>query len=86
ALPGMYLRDEVVERLRVYGLHLTPQPLTHTAHEYYNMQYDRTADIHGPLGRRKPAKAAEADEIEDEDVDEPAVANGGPVAAEADLH
>ncbi|HAQ76572.1 MAG TPA: hypothetical protein DCR96_08775, partial [Hyphomonas sp.] len=43
SFPGMHLRDEVVERLRQYGLHLTPRPLTHTAHEYYSMQYDRKA-------------------------------------------
>ena len=53
AFPGMHLRDEVVERLRLYGLELTPRPLTHTAWEYYSMQYDRHADEHGPLGRRK---------------------------------
>ena len=82
----MYLRDEVVERLRAYGLDLTPQPLTHTAHEYYNMQYDRQADIHGPLGRRKPPKAVEDDDIADEDDDEPAIAKGGAGTAEADLH
>ncbi|MFN7056785.1 hypothetical protein [Hyphomonas sp.] len=51
--PGMHLRDEVVERLRLYGLTLTPRPLTHTAHEYYSMQYDRYADRRGPLGQRR---------------------------------
>ena len=59
SLPGMYLRDEVVERLRAYGLHLTPKPLTHTAHEYYSMQYDRKADIHAPFGRRKTPEQLE---------------------------
>lgn len=53
AFPGMHLRDEVVERLRLYGLELTPRPLTHTAWEYYSMQYDRHADDRGPLGRRR---------------------------------
>lgn len=53
AFPGMHLRDEVVERLRLYGLELTPRPLTHTAWEYYSMQYDRHADERGPLGRRQ---------------------------------
>jgi hypothetical protein len=86
ALPGMYLRDEVVERLRTYGLHLTPQPLTHTAHEYYNMQYDRHADIRGPLGRRKAAKDVEDEVIEDDDVEEVAAANGGAATTEAELH
>lgn len=51
--PGMHLRDEVVERLRLYGLQLTPRPLTHTAFEYYSMQYDRYADRRGPLGLRR---------------------------------
>ncbi|MFN4024819.1 MAG: hypothetical protein ACK4MQ_08300 [Hyphomonas sp.] len=53
AFPGMHLRDEVVERLRLYGVTLTPRPLTHTAWEYYSMQYDRHADVRGPLGRRR---------------------------------
>lgn len=53
AFPEMHLRDEVVERLRLYGLELTPRPLTHTAWEYYSMQYDRHADVNGPLGRRR---------------------------------
>lgn len=56
AFPDMHLRDEVVERLRMYGLELTPRPLTHTAWEYYSMQYDRHADVHGPLGRRRVKK------------------------------
>ena len=59
ALPGLALRDEVVERLRAYGLHLTPRPLTHTAHEYYSMHYDRQADVHGPFGRRKTPEQLE---------------------------
>ena len=86
ALPGMYLRDEVVERLRSYGLHLTPRPLTHTAHEYYNMQYDRHADIRGPLGKRKPPKAVEDDDAESDDDAEVTAVNGSVEAAEADLH
>ncbi len=57
AFPNMHLRDEVVERLRVAGLALTPRPLTHTAWEYYNMQYDRYADRRGPLGRRRDKAA-----------------------------
>jgi len=57
AFPGMHLRDEVVERLRLYGLELTPRPLTMTAWEYYSMQYDRHADERGPLGRRRAEKA-----------------------------
>lgn len=61
AFPGMHLRDEVVERLRLYGLELTPRPLTHTAWEYYSMQYDRHADARGPLGRRRAEKAEKAE-------------------------
>lgn len=62
AFPNMHLRDEVVERLRMYGLELTPKPLTHTAWEYYSMQYDRHADVRGPLGRRKLEDTSEAAE------------------------
>ncbi len=51
-LPGIHFRDEVVERLRQYGLRLSPRPLTHTAHEYYSMRYDRHADARGPFGKR----------------------------------
>ena len=62
SFPEMHLRDEVVERLRQYGLHLTPRPLTHTAHEYYSLRYDRHADVRGPFGlRRKPAEPEEDD-------------------------
>ena len=69
AFPGMHLRDEVVERLRMYGLQLTPKPLTHTAWEYYNMHYDRHADENGPLGRRRqrPAEEPAEDEAAAED-------------------
>jgi len=59
SLPGMFLRDEVVERLRTYGLHLTPRPLTHTAAEYYSMQYDRKADLNAPFWRRKSPEQLE---------------------------
>lgn len=65
AFPGMHLRDEVVERLRLYGVMLTPRPLTHTAWEYYSMQYDRHADARGPLGRRR-ARSDEAAERPEE--------------------
>jgi hypothetical protein len=65
AFPGMHLRDEVVERLRMYGLELTPKPLTHTAWEYYNMSYDRHAerDARAEQRREKQAERAE-DELE----------------------
>jgi hypothetical protein len=59
SFPGMHLRDEVVERLRIYGLALTPRPLTHTAHEYYSMRYDRYADMRGPMGMRQVKKERE---------------------------
>ncbi|MEL6781652.1 MAG: hypothetical protein AAFY43_04090 [Pseudomonadota bacterium] len=52
AFPGMHLRDEVVERLRSYGMMLTPKPLTHTASEYWAMQYDRKADTNAPFWKR----------------------------------
>ena len=77
SFPGMHLRDEVVERLRQYGLHLTPRPLTHTAHEYYSMQYDRKADPRAPFWKRKPkseevmsvAVADEAADFMEDDMD-----------------
>ena len=69
AFPGMHLRDEVVERLRMYGLELTPRPLTHTAWEYYNMTYDRHADRREREARRAekadPEEVAEAAPEED---------------------
>ncbi|MEM1035167.1 MAG: hypothetical protein AAGI14_00270 [Pseudomonadota bacterium] len=60
AVPDMHLRDQVVERLRVSGMTLTPKPLTHTAHEYYSKRYDRKADPNAPFWKRKD----KADEIE----------------------
>ena len=65
AFPDMHLRDAVVDRLLVYGMKMTPQPLTMTAHEYYSLQYDRYADPHGPFGRRHKAEVeVEADPVE----------------------
>jgi hypothetical protein len=64
AFPDMHLRDEVVERLRMYGLELTPKPLTHTAWEYYNMQYDRHADRNAREAERR-ARQAERDAEEE---------------------
>ena len=58
ALPGLHLRDEVVAYLRSEGMTLTPKPLTHTAHEFYSMQYDRKADPNAPFWKRKPKKDA----------------------------
>ncbi len=74
AFPGMHLRDEVVERLRMYGLELTPKPLTHTAWEYYNMTYDRHAHRQGPLRRHR--EVAEKDEVEAEVEDDAEPAAG----------
>lgn len=66
AFPGMHLRDELVERLRMYGLELTPKPLTHTAWEYYNMSYDRHAERNARAGQRRARQAEEAeDELEE---------------------
>ena len=53
-LPGMHLRDQVVERLRSSGMTLTPKPLTYTASEYFAKQYDRKADPNAPFWKRKP--------------------------------
>jgi len=62
-LPGLHLRDEVVERLRQLGMTLTPRPLTHTASEFYAMQYDRKADPNAPFWKRKK-KPVEAEAVE----------------------
>ena len=60
-LPGMHLRDTVVARLRAYGMKLTPKPLSHTANEYWSMQYDRQADPRGVFGARRPKKVKPAE-------------------------
>ena len=60
-LPGLYLRDAVVEELREKGMVLTPQPLALSAHEYYSRPYDRQADPRGIFGKRKPARAKQAE-------------------------
>lgn len=60
AFPGRHLRDDVVERLRAYGMDLKPRPLTHTAHEYFSLRYDRRADPNGPFGRRPRRRANRA--------------------------
>lgn len=65
-LPGLHLRDQVVERLRGAGMTLTPKPLTHTAHEFYSMRYDRKADPNAPFWKRKPKPAPVEDVIEDD--------------------
>lgn len=66
ALPGLHLRDQVVEHLRSEGMVLTPKPLTHTAHEFYAMQYDRKGDPNAPFWKRKPKK--EANETPEADI------------------
>ncbi len=76
ALPGLHLRDEVVAHLRAEGMTLTPKPLTHTAHEFYSMQYDRKADPNAPFWKRKPKKQSV------EPVEEPA-AEAAPEQVEA---
>ena len=80
-LPGLHLRDEVVERLRQLGMTLTPKPLTHTASEFYAMQYDRKADPNAPFWKRKPkpvpvedTEAPDAVEAEPDIAAEPEVA------------
>lgn len=73
-LPGLHLRDQVVERLRSHGMTLTPKPLTFTASEYFAMQYDRKADPNAPFWKRKakPVAAEEVETIVDEEPVEPA--------------
>jgi hypothetical protein len=67
-LPGLHLRDQVVERLRTLGMTLTPQPLTYTASEYYAKLYDRKADPNAPFWKRKPKPAAVEEVETNEDV------------------
>jgi hypothetical protein len=69
-LPGLYLRDAVVEELREKGMVLTPQPLALSAHEYYSRQYDRQADPRGVFGKRKIEKPADEEAAAPEDVSE----------------
>ncbi|MEM9670274.1 MAG: hypothetical protein AAF950_15230 [Pseudomonadota bacterium] len=52
-LPGLHLRDAVVERLRQYGMPLKPEPLTHSAHEYWSLRYDRQKDPRAVFGARR---------------------------------
>lgn len=64
ALPGLHLRDQVVERLRSEGMELTPKPLSHSASEYFAMQYDRKADPNAPFWKRKAKPVVvEAEEV-----------------------
>ncbi len=61
-IPHVHLRDAVVNRLRQYGMTLTPRPLTHTAYEYWSMRYDRNKDPNGWLGSRRVEDPIEGDE------------------------
>ena len=65
-LPGLALRDAVVEDLRGSGMVLTPQPLSLSAHEYYSRPYDRQADPRGVFGKRRNRQDEpdEADEVD----------------------
>ena len=88
-LPGLHLRDAVVERLRSLGMTLTPQPLTYTASEFYAMQYDRKADRNAPFWKRKAkpvpviTEEIEADTVEEAELaSEPeAAVDSGPEVA-----
>lgn len=60
-LPDLHLRDSVVERLRQFGMTLTPKPLSMTAYEYWSMRYDRNMDPNG-LGKRRVDDPLEPDE------------------------
>lgn len=80
-LPGLHLRDQVVERLRAAGMTLTPKPLTHTAHEFYSMRYDRKADPNAPFWKRKLKPAPVVDVSEDDPA--PEMSSEVPAPAEA---
>lgn len=60
-LPGLHLRDAVVERLRQYGMRLTPKPLEYTAFEYWSMRYDRKMD-RGFFGKRRVDEPVEPED------------------------
>lgn len=63
-LPGLHLRDAVVEELRGSGMALTPKPLDHTASEYYAKLYDRKSDPHAPFWKRSKPSEATTIEVE----------------------
>ncbi len=79
-LPGLHLRDQVVERLRSNGMTLTPKPLTYTASEYFAMQYDRKADPNAPFWKRKakPVPAKEIEAVSEEEPTAPAEVEAAP--------
>lgn len=81
-LPGLHLRDAVVERLRTLGMTLTPKPLTHTASEFYAMQYDRKADPNAPFWKRKK-KPVVVDEVVPEETTAEPVGEPEPVVEPA---
>ena len=83
-LPGLHLRDQVVERLRRHGMTLTPQPLTYTASEYFAMQYDRKADRSAPFWKRK-AKPVVSEDVDAVIEEEPIVPTEVESAPEQDL-
>ncbi len=86
-LPGLHLRDLVIEYLRGAGMALTPRPLTHTAHEYFSKRYDRKADPNAPFWKRKakvvpvPVDTETADAAAEE-APEPEVSVADPIPAE----
>lgn len=81
-LPGLHLRDAVVERLRTLGMTLTPQPLTYTASEFYAMQYDRKADRNAPFWKRKPKPVPV---VSDDAEAEPDITDEAETAVEPDM-
>jgi len=66
ALPGLHLRDEVVENLRRYGMALKPKPLNHTASQYYAKRYDRKSDPRAPMWKRKAPVIPDAQAMQPE--------------------
>lgn len=82
-LPGLHLRDQVVERLRQDGMTLTPKPLTYTASEYYAKLYDRKADPDAPFWKRKSKSIDEAPEEEAEPEADPIEATEPPPEEQA---
>jgi len=65
SFPDVHLRDAVVDRLRQYGMKLTPAPLEFSAFEYWSMRYDRKKDL-GAAGYRRAKKEQAKAEAEEE--------------------
>ena len=89
-VPGMALRDEVVDCLRRSGMALTPRPLTHSAHEYYALGAPgASAARPGAADAAAPGVVEEAEQVSEtpppvEEPPEPALPQPDPEEAGPD--